>query len=120
MLRQEVPSSAHRACCEVHSYTGVAAGVAPRSRSVAASQSVRDGTTHLVFEPIELLERLAALTPRPRINLVLHHGVLASHSRWRARAVVYGRDTPDPVGPDAAVPRRTPPPWTVAREPAPR
>ncbi len=28
-----------------------------------------DGTTHLVFEPVELLERLAALTPRPRINL---------------------------------------------------
>lgn len=27
-----------------------------------------DGTTHLVFEPVELLERLAALTPRPRIN----------------------------------------------------
>jgi hypothetical protein len=34
-----------------------------------------DGTTHLLLEPIELLERLAALTPRPRINLVLHHGV---------------------------------------------
>ena len=33
-----------------------------------------DGTTHLLFEPIELLERLAALTPRPRINLGLHHG----------------------------------------------
>jgi putative transposase len=46
-----------------------------------------DGTTHLLFEPIELLERLAALTPRPRINVVLHH------SRWRARAVAYGRDT---------------------------
>src|SRR5206468_7375165 len=28
-----------------------------------------DGTTALVFEPVELLERLAALTPRPRINL---------------------------------------------------
>jgi hypothetical protein len=61
-----------------------------------------DGTTHLLFEPIELLERLAALTPRPRINLVLHHGVLAPHSRWRARAVAYGRDTLDPVGPDSA------------------
>jgi hypothetical protein len=64
-----------------------------------------DGTTHLLFEPIELLERLAALTPRLRINLVLHHGGLASHSRWHARAVAYGRDTldPDPVAPDAAV-----------------
>ena len=27
-----------------------------------------DGTTHLLFEPVELLEKLAALTPRPRIN----------------------------------------------------
>ena len=44
-----------------------------------------DGTQHLVFEPLELLERLAAITPRPRINLVLYHGVLAPHARWRAR-----------------------------------
>jgi len=62
-----------------------------------------DGTTALLFDPIELLERLAALTPRPRINLVLHHGVLAPHSRWRARAVAYGRDTLGAVSPDAAV-----------------
>jgi hypothetical protein len=62
-----------------------------------------DGTTALLFESIELLERLAALTPRPRINLVLHHGVLAPHSRWRARAVAYGRDTPAPLGPEAPV-----------------
>src|SRR5216683_877180 len=38
-----------------------------------------DGTRYLVFEPLELLEKLAALTPRPRINLVLYHGVLAPH-----------------------------------------
>jgi hypothetical protein len=44
-----------------------------------------DGTTHLLLEPVEVLERLAALTPRPRINLVLHDGVLAPHSRWRGR-----------------------------------
>ena len=30
----------------------------------------RDGTRHLLFEPLELLEKLAAITPRPRINLV--------------------------------------------------
>jgi hypothetical protein len=58
-----------------------------------------DGTTHLLFEPIELLERLAALTPRPRINLVLHQGVLAPQSRWRARAVAYGRDTARSIRP---------------------
>ena len=43
-----------------------------------------DGTTHLVFDPVELL---AALTPRPRINLILYHGVLAPRAAWR-RAVV--------------------------------
>ncbi len=44
-----------------------------------------DGTRQLVFEPLTLLEKLAALTPRPRINLVLYHGVLAPHAGWRAR-----------------------------------
>ena len=29
------------------------------------------------------------LTPRPRINLVLYHGVLAPHAEWRARVVGY-------------------------------
>ena len=46
-----------------------------------------DGTGHLLFEPLELLEKLAALTPRARVNLVLYHGVLAPHARWRPRAV---------------------------------
>ena len=46
-----------------------------------------DGTTHLAFDAVELLERLAALTPRPRINLILYHGVLAPRAAWR-RAVV--------------------------------
>jgi hypothetical protein len=49
-----------------------------------------DGTRHLIFAPMELLEKLAALTPRPRINLILYHGVLAPHARWRARVVAYG------------------------------
>jgi hypothetical protein len=44
-----------------------------------------DGTTHLRFDPIELLERLAALIPRPRINLVLYYGVLGAHAAWRSR-----------------------------------
>ena len=34
-----------------------------------------DGTTHVIFDP---LERLAALTPRPRINLLLYYGVLGA------------------------------------------
>lgn len=50
-----------------------------------------DGTTHLLFEPLEFLEKLAALTPRPEINLVLYHGVLAPHARWRPEVVAYRR-----------------------------
>jgi hypothetical protein len=46
-----------------------------------------NGTTHLVFDLVELLERLAALVPRPRINLVLYHAVLAPRAAWR-RAIV--------------------------------
>ena len=41
----------------------------------------RDGTTRLVFEPLEFLAKLAALTPRPEINLLLYHGVLAPPGR---------------------------------------
>lgn len=44
-----------------------------------------DGTTQLVFEPLELLARLTALTPRPRINLLLYYGVLGARSAWRSR-----------------------------------
>ena len=44
-------------------------------------------TTHLVFDPVEFLGRLAVLVPRPRINLILYHGVLAPRAAWRADVV---------------------------------
>jgi hypothetical protein len=50
-----------------------------------------DGTTALVFEPLELLERLAAIIPRPQINLVIYHGVLAPNASLRKRVVTYKR-----------------------------
>ena len=46
-----------------------------------------DGTTHLRFDPLEVLERLAVLTPRPRVNLILYYGVLAHRVAWRAALV---------------------------------
>ena len=46
-----------------------------------------DGTTHLRFDPLELLERLAVLTPRPRVNLIRYYGVLAPRASWRAAPV---------------------------------
>ena len=46
-----------------------------------------DGTTHLRFDPLELLERLAVLTPRPRVNLILYYGVLGPRAAWRSALV---------------------------------
>jgi hypothetical protein len=70
----------------------------------------RDGTSHFLFEPIEFLEKLAAIIPRPAVNLLLYHGVLAARARWRAQVVSYGRPAPDGTArelearPRAAVP----------------
>ena len=51
----------------------------------------RDGTTHVVFEPLDFIARLAALVPRPRVNLTRYHGVLAPNHRWRAEVTPSGR-----------------------------
>jgi len=48
-----------------------------------------DGTTHLEWDPIDFLGRLAVLVPRPRINLILHHGVLAPRAAWRSAVIRY-------------------------------
>ncbi len=42
-----------------------------------------DGRTELVLTPLELLERLAALIPPPRVHRHRYHGVLAPNSPWR-------------------------------------
>jgi Putative transposase len=44
----------------------------------------RDGTTHIVMEPLDLMARLAALIPPPRMHLTRYHGVFAAHSQLRA------------------------------------
>jgi rRNA maturation protein Nop10 len=43
-----------------------------------------DGTTHVIFEPLDFIARLVALVPRPRVNLTRYHGVFAPHSQYRA------------------------------------
>jgi hypothetical protein len=47
----------------------------------------RDGTTHLVMSPLEFMQRLAALVPRPRLHLMRFHGVLAPNAKLRALVV---------------------------------
>ena len=46
-----------------------------------------DGTYQIVLSPQELLEKLAALVPPPRLNLVRYHGVLAPNAVDRAQIV---------------------------------
>jgi len=43
----------------------------------------RNGTTHVIFEPIDCMARLAALVPKPRVNLTRFHGVFAPNSKHR-------------------------------------
>ena len=43
----------------------------------------RNGTTHVIFEPVDFIARLAALVPKPRVNLTRFHGVFAPNSKHR-------------------------------------
>jgi hypothetical protein len=61
-----------------------------------------DGTTHIVMAPLELIERLAALVPRPRVHLTRFHGVLAPHYKHRKQIVPNPTtDLADPATADA-------------------
>ena len=39
------------------------------------------------MSPLEFMQRLAALVPRPRLHLIRFHGVLAPHAKLRAAIV---------------------------------
>ena len=52
----------------------------------------RDGRTHIVLTPLEMLEKLSALIPAPRAHAVRYAGIFAPAAKWRALIV-----------PDAAV-----------------
>jgi hypothetical protein len=67
----------------------------------------RDGTTHHVMSPLEFMQRLAALVPRPQLHLIRfgvrvtslrevsvpplrEHEVLAPNAKWRSKVVPQG------------------------------
>jgi hypothetical protein len=85
----------------------------------------RDGTRALRVEPGELREKLAALVPRPRANLLLYHGAFAARGCWRVAAATAPRpEPPPPPAPAPAAPAATSPGpsccaapsrWTVIR-----
>ena len=70
-----------------------------------------DGTRELVLTPRELLGRLAALVPPPRVHLTRYHGAFAAHAR--GRAALTGTPAricrPAPASPVASLPVASPP-----------
>jgi hypothetical protein len=52
-------------------------------------QPFRDGSTHVVLEPLDFIARLTALVPRPKLNLTHFHGVFAPNCKHRTRSVPY-------------------------------
>ena len=74
----------------------------------------RDGTTHLVMNPLEFMQRLAALLPRPRLHLIRfgaritslrevsgpplrEHGVLAPNAKLRPLVVPHRPEVQEPT-----------------------
>jgi len=51
-----------------------------------------DGTTHVLFEPLDFIARLAAPVPRPRVHLVRYYGLFAPNAKHRDHIVA--RATP--------------------------
>ena len=51
----------------------------------------RNGATHILLTPMEFMQRLAALAPRPRLHLIRFHGVLAPNAKLRSQVA------PNPV-----------------------
>jgi Putative transposase/Transposase zinc-binding domain len=71
-----------------------------------------DGTTGIRLAPLELLEKLAALVPLPRMHLVRYGGCLAPHSHLRGAII----PTPRQQGMEAEAATNTASPrWSWAR-----
>jgi hypothetical protein len=60
----------------------------------------KGGTKAIVFEPLDLIARLAALVPAPYLALRRFHGVFAPHHTFRALIVpTPSADSPVPIAP---------------------
>ena len=70
-----------------------------------------DGTMGIKLSPLELLEKLAALVPLPRMHLLRYGGCLAPHSNLRAAII----PTPRQQGMQAPDDHPHSPNWTWAR-----
>jgi len=83
---------------------------------LALRQPWGDGTTHVLFDPVEFLGRLAVLVPRPRVNRILYYGVLGARAAWRREVVPGPTSRQDPAAGDpVADASAAAPPDTVRR-----
>ncbi len=48
----------------------------------------RNGTTHVIFEPLDFISRLVSLVPKPRVNLTRFHGVFAPYADIGIRRIM--------------------------------
>lgn len=71
----------------------------------------RDGTTHVFFDPLDFIARLAALVPKPRVNLTRFHGVFAPNSKLRSQVTLSGRGKRPPHAPQTAAERHQAMTW---------
>jgi hypothetical protein len=70
-----------------------------------------DGTIGIRLSPVELLEKLAALVPLPRVHLVRYGGCLAPHSHLRGAII----PTPRQQGVEEQEDSTASPCWSWAR-----
>lgn len=64
----------------------------------------KNGTTHVVFEPLDFIARLAALVPKPRFHLTRFHGVFAPNSKHRTVVTSDGKEKQPPSTPTTEMP----------------
>ena len=84
----------------------------------------RDGTTHVIFEPLDFIAHLVALVPKPRVNLTGFHGVFAPNSAHRAQVTPAKRGKGNKVrtadAPEASAPAERRAAMTWAQRPLAR
>ena len=71
----------------------------------------RNGTTHVEWDPVDFIAKLAALVPPPRAHLTRFHGVFAPNANLRAQLTPSGRGkrpSTEAESTEASTDRRTP------------
>jgi uncharacterized protein YbaR (Trm112 family) len=59
----------------------------------------RDGTSHVIYEPLELMERLAALVHPPRFNITRFYGIFSPGANLRPRLIPEAEGSTPPQHP---------------------